>query len=346
MNDLKRALSYSPNTGAFTWKMDVSNKARKGQRAGSLVNKTGCRQIGYKGKTYAEQRLAFNFMNKKTNANEWVYHLNGNKADNRFSNLKRVKKNTYKNKTTGVTFSKSKQRWVANIGLNNKTIHLGVFKTKNEAEKRRKQAEKKFPEGFLNNKGVVKESRTKTIFNSKLNSVKRHQTICKNCKKIIIYFAQRKKIFCSRTCKDVFGAEKDKEFRRIRKKFQVINSVKFKVEIETKFKSVPKFCKKGDILYSQFARELKRGWFGDKMAIKINKLFPNRTINSLTRSKVKAEDIQILRKYLMINQTAFSLLFKVSLTGISFWETGKNLPNNRFYNKFIKNLSNVLVINH
>ena len=75
---------------------------------------------------------------------DFVDHINGDRTDNRKENLRICtqaenamnhsgqKKRKY-SKYKGVTFDPITKKWVANIGVRYKKIHLGVFKTELEA---------------------------------------------------------------------------------------------------------------------------------------------------------------------------------------------------------------------
>lgn len=80
-----------------------------------------------------------------------VDHINGNKKDNRKANLRIVSpkdngKNIglSKNNQSGVTGVTLIHKWVANITVNNKHIHLGYFDNIEDAIKARKEAEEKY----------------------------------------------------------------------------------------------------------------------------------------------------------------------------------------------------------
>lgn len=87
-------------------------------------------------------------------------HINpDNTLDNRKSNLRPAttfeqaqNKGEYANNTSGikgVSWDKLRHKWKAYIGVNNKTVHLGLFVDKNEAIKTRLKAELKyFSDGF------------------------------------------------------------------------------------------------------------------------------------------------------------------------------------------------------
>lgn len=89
------------------------------------------------------------------------------KIDNRKSNLRIVTAsqncmNSSKrlNNTSGITgvyWSKNRQSWVAEIGINNKGICLGYFANKDDAIKARQQAENKYFKEFSFNKNNYTE---------------------------------------------------------------------------------------------------------------------------------------------------------------------------------------------
>lgn len=74
---------------------------------------------------------------------EYVDHINGDRLDNRRSNLRicsnqenLCNKPKQLNNTSGykgVTWRKIAKKWLAQIQVNNKTIHLGYYETKEEA---------------------------------------------------------------------------------------------------------------------------------------------------------------------------------------------------------------------
>ena len=75
-----------------------------------------------------------------------VDHIDGNRLNNTRSNLRLVtrQQNTWNKKYVGVHRHSTCDRWVVQIKVDNKTLHLGLFKTKEEALKVRKGAETKF----------------------------------------------------------------------------------------------------------------------------------------------------------------------------------------------------------
>lgn len=89
---------------------------------------------------------------------KWYDHQNQNKLDNRKSNLRPCTKqenqrncSISKNNTsgfTGVTWSKNRQKWVAQIMVDYKTINLGRFVNKDDAIRARLLAEAKYFKEF------------------------------------------------------------------------------------------------------------------------------------------------------------------------------------------------------
>ena len=82
---LKELLHYNPENGWFTWRINNS-VAKPGERAGG-VNGLGYRMIGLEYKKYLEHSLAYFYMTGEQPTLQ-IDHLNRNKADNRWENLK------------------------------------------------------------------------------------------------------------------------------------------------------------------------------------------------------------------------------------------------------------------
>lgn len=138
--ELKRRFHYNPETGVFTRLVYRSANAQVGDIAGN-ISPIGYHRINIEGKEMRSHRLAFLYMEGYLPENE-VDHRNGDRADNRWRNLREVsiacnRQNSAKiNRPSssifkGVTTSVSKQgtRWRAR--LRGKT--LGYFITELEA---------------------------------------------------------------------------------------------------------------------------------------------------------------------------------------------------------------------
>ena len=129
-------LDYEPATGDFLWK---SCRARRtdlvGKKAG-FVNATGYIQIGLGVTHYLAHRLAFLIM-EGTLPEFDVDHINGNRQDNRFVNLRRALRtensrnqkvrSTNKSGVMGVYWVALRNRWEVMIGSGDRNASANVF---------------------------------------------------------------------------------------------------------------------------------------------------------------------------------------------------------------------------
>ena len=166
---LKEILNYNPNTGVFTWKIAANNKnVRSGNVAGKSTPQL-YRSIKYKGQDYLSHRLAWLYIHGYLPDGQ-IDHINGDRADNRISNL-RVTTNSQnaknaglrKNNKTGIMgVCLSDNKWKAKIVVNYKSIHLGCFNDFFEACCARKSAERTYGYHFNHGKRLaVPENRVR-----------------------------------------------------------------------------------------------------------------------------------------------------------------------------------------
>lgn len=135
--------------------IDVTYNAKKGDRPGVLDSK-GYLTISIDGKRYRLHRVVFFFFNGYFP--EIVDHMDGDKLNNRISNLRQADSSQNncnakigKNNTSGIKgVSFSKGYWLAQIMKDGKRIHLYSGKCKDEAVRRRLDAERIHGE-FSNN---------------------------------------------------------------------------------------------------------------------------------------------------------------------------------------------------
>ena len=155
---LRKHFLYNPDTGLFLWK--ESGTGRPISRIAGGVNGHGYIQIRFNGKSYRAHRLAFLYMTGEYPPKD-VDHINGDKTDNRFKNLRhatrsqnlrnqKIRKNN-KSGCTGISQRKSTGKWRATIMACGRWIHVGEFIKKTDAIKARKQAEIEY--GYHENHG-------------------------------------------------------------------------------------------------------------------------------------------------------------------------------------------------
>lgn len=144
--------NYCPEIGELRWRIG-SRRRSAGELAGTAVEKEkGRRVVGFMGKTYKAHILIWVCQTGAWPVDQ-IDHINENPSDNRWCNLRAATKaqnmrniNITKANSSGskgVGFHKQSGRWRAYIGVDGKLIHLGLFKTKEEAVKVRCDFSKK-----------------------------------------------------------------------------------------------------------------------------------------------------------------------------------------------------------
>lgn len=137
LKTFKEHLSYDPESGVFTRLAGKYHRAKKGDVAGAR-HIEGYLKFCLLGVSYLAHRAAFFYM-----TGEWpetdVDHINGDRSDNRWSNLRlasrsqnncnsgRRRNNTSGHK--GVRFHKKAGKWMAEARINGERIYLGLFDT-------------------------------------------------------------------------------------------------------------------------------------------------------------------------------------------------------------------------
>ena len=140
--ELAAVLAYDPETGRFTWLRPPARArhVKAGAEAGCLAS-DGYRQIRISRRGYMAHRLAFLLMTGAWPAGQ-VDHINGDRADNRWSNLRDVSAsvNTQNqrraqrgNRAGLLGVSLEGGRYRARVRLNGTNQHMGLFDTPEEA---------------------------------------------------------------------------------------------------------------------------------------------------------------------------------------------------------------------
>lgn len=134
---LNELCDYSPETGLIRWKVN-ERKRRAGQVVGTL-NKAGYLVCSIDGNLFYVHRIAWAICNGSIDHELQIDHINGDRADNRISNL-RICDNAQNNWNKGVSkanssgfkgafLDKRDGRWAARIRVRDVIVTLGRFDT-------------------------------------------------------------------------------------------------------------------------------------------------------------------------------------------------------------------------
>jgi hypothetical protein len=150
--EVKRALTYDPETGVFTRRtvLSFNPKSSLGKPLGTL-QRNGYLGIRVGDKVYRSHRLAWFYMH-----GVWpkeIDHVNGVKTDNRIANLREASRSQnmanaplQKNNASGVKgvhFDKANGRWMAYMQVNGRFKNLGRFDDRQQAIAARQVAAKR-----------------------------------------------------------------------------------------------------------------------------------------------------------------------------------------------------------
>lgn len=142
-DDIRSVLSYTPGTGVFVWKVNITNRVKAGTIAGT-TNKFGYIQIVLRNKGYKAHRLAWAYVHGYFPDAD-IDHINGNTSDNRIENLRlathaenmrnRRMPKTNTSGVKGVYWDREKRKWRAGLRFDGKNKNLGYFSDLSVAEK-------------------------------------------------------------------------------------------------------------------------------------------------------------------------------------------------------------------
>lgn len=131
--ELISVISYDPVSGVF-FKLGAAGDGAQ-QRPTGHKNVRGYMCVYVAGRSYAAHRLAFFYMQKEWPPHD-VDHINGDRTDNRFSNLRQVTRKQNKENMTvtwaascvrGVTWCKKRKAWKAQVKHNQRHYNIGYF---------------------------------------------------------------------------------------------------------------------------------------------------------------------------------------------------------------------------
>lgn len=154
---LRSLVSYDPEAGIFTRLINTKN-ARAGTKTHGSVRPDGYLALSVDGRQYLCHRLAWLYV-----YGDWpaahTDHIDGDRANNRIVNLRAAsaaengRNRTRKQKRNssgirGVYWFASRNKWVAQIGVDRKVFNLGYFATKEAAAAARRDAETRYHGNF------------------------------------------------------------------------------------------------------------------------------------------------------------------------------------------------------
>lgn len=134
---LREDFTYNSETGDFT----------RYDGYWGFIAKTGYCQIGYEGVIYLIHRLIWKYMTNEDP--DEIDHINGDKTDNRWYNLRNVNRKTNNRNTkkrsdnksgfNGVYWEENRNKWTALVGIDSKQIRIGTYDTPQEAADARRE---------------------------------------------------------------------------------------------------------------------------------------------------------------------------------------------------------------
>lgn len=155
------SVEYFPETGIFKTKKAWGSMRKVGDTVGTVSKSTGYVSVAINGRNYWAHRIAIIYMDGQIPSGMQVDHINGDRTDNRYKNLRIVsqienRKNSAIRRDnssgiSGVNLDISRNKWAAFIYSDNKTISLGRFTSFFDACCARKSAENYY--GFHANHG-------------------------------------------------------------------------------------------------------------------------------------------------------------------------------------------------
>ena len=161
---LRSRLNYDPETGKFTWKfcegMSKRWNTRYARKEAGYLNKTrGYVVIRIDGVMYLAHRLAWLWMTGHEPTEE-IDHVNRDKADNRFVNLREASRNDNMRNGTGgkrtvnfglprgVTPVTGSKGFKAEVRANGHSTYLGTYPTPEEAGEAARRAREQYHKDF------------------------------------------------------------------------------------------------------------------------------------------------------------------------------------------------------
>lgn len=135
-DEVRRVLSYDPESGELHWKKAGRRGPVKPGAAAGTLHPSGYITVMLHGRCYKAHRLAWLLM-MGVWPNGHIDHINGRCADNRWANLRLATRSQNlsnsklrSDSTTGakgVSFNKQMQKWIAYVNHKGARYYLGTF---------------------------------------------------------------------------------------------------------------------------------------------------------------------------------------------------------------------------
>ena len=150
---LKELFDYDEITGIVVWKKSRSPRIKVGSSV-KYINKFGYVQVRIEGKLWMLHRLIW-LMQTGTFPKGEIDHIDGNRSNNAWSNLRDVSKSQNmqnrraadrdsKTGVLGVTFDKQRGKYRAQLTMNGEKVLNKIFTTVEEASNAYKQAKENY----------------------------------------------------------------------------------------------------------------------------------------------------------------------------------------------------------
>jgi hypothetical protein len=147
---LQQLLNYDPETGVFTWQLRRNQHVDAGSVAGHVSARNGYRYINVRRKLHLAHRLAVFFMTGAWPTAD-VDHKNGERDDNRWSNLRDATRSenmnnlqrSHRDSKVGLLgVVPCNGRFAAHARVSGKNKYLGTFDTPEQAHQAWRDAKK------------------------------------------------------------------------------------------------------------------------------------------------------------------------------------------------------------
>lgn len=135
---VRELLDYDQETGVLTWRAPRGRSVKPGDVAGCL-DVEGYLRVQINKALYKAHRVAWLHATGNDPLDSQIDHIDGNRANNRFANLRKATnaQNQCNRKPRteglsgykGVTWKKDRGRWQARITVDSKVYYLGYFDT-------------------------------------------------------------------------------------------------------------------------------------------------------------------------------------------------------------------------